>query len=628
MSDNENYQYLNQINSPEDVRAMDEKDLPRLAEEIRSFLVENVTETGGHLASNLGVVELSIALHRVFSTPHDHIIFDVGHQSYVHKILTGRRERFDTLRRPGGLSGFTKRSESEHDCFGAGHSSTSLSAALGIARADAMNGSDAYTVAVVGDGAFTGGMIHEALNNCDRKLRLIVVINENEMSISKNIGHFAESLSKIRSGEGYFLTKQATVKVLNAIPFVGKYICRAIKKVKRLFKNVLYGSNYFEKMGLYYLGPVDGNDMEAVEGILRLALEQQDSVVIHIKTQKGKGYEPAEQEPDRYHSCAPGGAVCGNRCFSSCFGDKLVSMAEKNEDICAITAAMCDGTGLDNFSRIYPRRFFDVGIAEEHAVTYAAGLSVGGKRPVVAIYSTFLQRAYDNIIHDVALQNLPVCLCIDRAGLNASDGPTHHGIFDVAFLSGIPNMTIYTPATYGALETAMEQALSLNAPTAIRYPRGGEDKAVVERFYGGKKPEDVGLRRDFSDGEALDAVVITHGRIVSEAMRAQMQLAEKGKRVGILLSECIKPYDRLATLVREALAGMDCPVVTLEEEIRAGGFGMLLLDKLAAFPEFANRKSAVIALDDNFAEQKTNERIYKTAQVSAEDVVSAVESLL
>ncbi len=628
MADHEQYQYLNQINSPEDVRRLDTEQLPVLADEIRDFLVHSVEKTGGHLASNLGVVELSIALHRVFSTPHDHIIFDVGHQSYVHKLLTGRRDRFDTLRRGGGLSGFTKRAESEHDCFGAGHSSTSFSAAIGLAQADALNGSNAYTVAVVGDGAFTGGMIHEALNNCDSRLRLVVIINENEMSISPNIGHFAESLSKLRSGERYFLTKQATVKVLHAIPLVGKYICNGLKKVKRFLKNLLYGSNYFEKMGLYYLGPVDGNDLEAVENILRLAREQKDSVIIHLKTKKGCGYAPAEQMPDRYHSCSPLGEATRADSFSACFGDKLTQLAETDPHICAITAAMCDGTGLDGFRTAHPTRFFDVGIAEAHAVTFAAGLAAGGKRPVAAIYSTFLQRAYDNIIHDVALQDLPVCFCIDRAGLNPSDGPTHHGIFDVAFLSGIPRMTVYTPATYGALEQAMEVALTSSSPSAIRYPRGGEDPEVVAAFYGTEKAGPPGIRCNFEKGAPLDGVVITHGRMASEALKAAALWKESGRRLGIVLAEVIKPYDRLAQLIREALEGISCPVVTLEEEIRAGGFGMLLMDKLSSFPEFACCKSAVVALDDSFAEQTADECIFRTAHVSAEDVIGTLEGLL
>ena len=628
MSNIENYQYLNRINGPDDVKALAEEELAPLAEELRRFLVESVEQTGGHLASNLGVVELSVALHRVFSTPRDHIIFDVGHQSYVHKILTGRRDAFDTLRQSGGISGFTKRAESEHDCFGAGHSSTSISAALGFAQTDALNGSDAYTVAVVGDGALTGGMIHEALNNCDSKLRLIVIVNENEMSISYNIGRFAENLAKIRSGEGYFLTKQATVKVLSAIPLIGKYICRGLRKVKRTLKNLLYGSNYFEKMGLYYLGPVDGNDMEAVEGILRLAKEQQDSVLVHIKTKKGKGYAPAEENPNRYHGLAPkSGDTCSGS-FSAEFGKTLCDMAEKDEDICAITAAMCDGTGLDTYSKTYPDRFFDVGIAEPHAVTFAAGLAAGGKRPVVAIYSTFLQRAYDNIVHDVALQRLPVCLCIDRAGLNAPDGPTHHGIFDVSFLSSIPNMTIYTPATYGALRCAMREALSIDGPVAIRYPKGAENDLVVSHFYGESIPDSLGIRPDFGSRDEPDAVIVTHGKIVSEALRAQEAMAKKGKRIGILLAEFIKPYDRLAVLVAEAISDKDCPVITLEEEIRSGGFGMSLWDQLARLPAFADRRVEIMALDDSFAEQMENEDIYTTAGVSADHIVAKIEDVL
>ena len=628
MADIEKYQYLNRIHDPRDVKALDEKELAPLAEEIRSFLVETVEETGGHLASNLGVVELSIALHRVFSTPHDHIIFDVGHQSYVHKMLTGRIEAFSTLRQSGGLSGFTKRTESEHDCFGAGHSSTSISAALGFAEADAMSGSDAYTVAVVGDGALTGGMIHEALNNCDRKHRLIVIVNENEMSISPNIGRLAESLARIRSGERYFLTKRATVRILNGIPLIGKYICRGLRNVKRSLKNLLYGSNYFEKLGLYYLGPVDGNDIEAVEEILRLAKEQQDSVVIHLKTQKGKGYAPAEQSPDLYHGVsAKGGESCGGS-FSHTFGDLLCGLAEKDPSVCAITAAMCDGTGLNRFCEQYPNRFFDVGIAEPHAVTFAAGLAANGKKPVAAIYSTFLQRAYDNIVHDVALQNLPVCLCIDRAGLNAADGPTHHGIFDVSFLSSIPNMTIYTPATYGALARAMEEALSLESPSAIRYPRGGEDGRVVERFYGDASGGGAYLRYDFSQEDDLDAVIVTHGRIVSEAMVAQEQLAMDDIRVGIILAERIKPYGELASEVSRVIGDRECPLVTLEEEIRAGGMGMMLLDKLRNDPAFAQRKTAILAADDQFVIQTDQENIYKTAGVSAEHVMNAVRSLL
>ncbi len=617
-----NYQYLYTIESPDDVKALSPTECRVLESELRDFLVEKVTKNGGHLASSLGVVELSVALARVFSTPHDHIIFDVGHQSYVHKILTGRRDRFDTLRRGGGISGFTKRSESEHDCFGAGHSSTSVSAAVGFAEADRLSGSDAYTVAILGDGAFTGGMVHEAFNNCDKNLRLIVVLNENEMSISKNIGHFAESLSKIRSSRRYFLTKQRTAKVLNKIPLLGKLLFRAMRATKRFLKNTLYGSNYFEDMGLYYLGPVDGNDGAAVEEILRIAKEQTSSVVVHIKTKKGKGYAPAEAEPDRFHGLSPEGDTtkCG---FSKAFGKSICALAEKDEDICAITAAMCSGTGLDGFREAYAERFFDVGIAESHAVTFAAGLAANGKKPVVAVYSTFLQRAYDNIVHDVALQNLPVCFCIDRAGLNPADGPTHHGIFDVAFLSEIPNMTIYTPPTYAMLERSLALALVSERPTAIRYSRGSEDERVIRHFYANGTKKDPSVRFDFSKKGKIDALIVTYGRIVSEALGAKKLLAERGIRCGIALLEVLKPYDKTVKMIENGLPDGNYPIVTLEEEIRNGGMGMCLLD--AWKPK---GKAHIMALDDSFAEQTVDEDIYKTVGLDAESIVKQIEKMI
>ena len=626
MSENRSYGLLNSVNSPADVKKLAPKQLSALCDEIRCFLVDKVSVTGGHLASNLGVVELSVALHRVFNTPKDHIIWDVGHQSYVHKMLTGRKNGFDTLRQNGGLSGFTKRSESEHDAFGAGHSSTSLSAALGLAEADRLSKSDAYTVAVVGDGAFTGGMIHEALNNCDGKLKLVIIINENEMSISKNIGRFADSLSKIRSSEGYFNTKKATVKVFSAIPLVGKFLLSGLKKLKRGLKNLLYGSNYFEKMGLYYLGPVDGNDVDALEEILELAKKQQNSVVVHIKTKKGKGYVPAEQNPDKFHSLSPAGQASPNS-FSAEFGRILCKLSEKDERIVGITAAMCEGTGLDGFKKAYPERFFDVGIAESHALTFAAGLAAGGKRPFAAVYSTFLQRAYDNILHDVALQRLPVCMCIDRAGLNPADGPTHHGIFDVAFLSQIPNIRIYAPATYSALECAMRDALKSNIPCAIRYPRGGESQLIKDHFYS-VSHDGVGIRADFDTDYAPDVVIAVHGRIADEAIKAKAQLALKDIRVGIVLLEFLKPYDECAALVARAIGNRDCPVVTLEEEIKNGGAGMILSDLLCCNHGFDKAKIRVMAVDDNFGFGKKNENIYETMGLSSDDIVKNILKLI
>ena len=395
-------EYLPRISSPEDLKAMPKETLGALADEIRSELVRVVSDNGGHLASNLGVVELTMAIHRVFDCPRDHLIFDVGHQSYVHKMLTGRYALMDGIRQPGGISGFQKRSESEYDCFGAGHSSTSLSAALGFATADKLSGSDAYTVAVVRDGAYTGGMVHEALNNCKKNLRLVIILNENEMSISKNIGSFATSLSRLRASAGYFRTKRATGIFLRKIPLVGKGIFNAIKHLKMMFKNALYGSNYFESMGLTYLGPVDGNNYEGVENLLLQAKKLNESVIVHVKTTKGKGYEPAESSPASYHSMTPG-ASCGES-FSSVMGHALADMGESDGRLLAITAAMSDGTGLEEWRVRHPDRFFDVGIAESHAMTFAAGLAANSMRPCVAIYSTFMQRAYDNVIHDVALQ--------------------------------------------------------------------------------------------------------------------------------------------------------------------------------------------------------------------------------
>ena len=626
MTEKREYEILDLINNPDDLKKLDEKQLPLLCEEIRTFLADKVEENGGHLASNLGVVELSVALHRAFSTPKDSIVWDVGHQSYVHKIITGRKGEFDTLRKNGGLSGFTKRSESEHDAFGAGHSSTSLSAALGIAEASRLSGSDAYSVAVIGDGAFTGGMIHEALNNCDGNLKLIIVINENEMSISKNIGRFADGLAKLRSSHGYYKTKKATAVVLGAIPLVGKLFLKLLKKIKKTFKNILYGSNYFENMGLYYLGPVDGNDVEALEDIFQLAKKQQNSVVVHVKTQKGKGYAPAEENPNKYHSLSPAGSAHGTS-FSEVFGKAAADIAEKDDSVVAITAAMCDGTGLCEFRNRYPKRFFDVGIAEPHALTFAAGLAVGGKRPIVAIYSTFLQRAYDNIIHDVALQGLPVCLCIDRAGLNPSDGPTHHGIYDVAFLSQIPDMTVYTPATFDGLRVALKTAVKSGRPCAVRYPRGGECAVINEAFYR-DAPTSIGVRTDFGKNDETDAVIVTYGRIAAEAVKAKKALLEKGVKAGIVLLEFLKPYGECARLVEDVLGGRKPPVVFLEEGIKNGGAGMILADLLSEKHGFERERMRVLAIDDNFGYGAKNENIYTTLGISAEDVEREITELV
>ena len=619
--------YLPDIHTPADLRALPAEAIPALCEEIRETLVETVTQNGGHLASNLGAVELSVAMHRVFDCPRDHFIFDVGHQSYVHKLLTGRYESFSTIRKGGGLSGFTKRSESEYDCFGAGHSSTSLSAALGFAQGDRMSGSDAFTLAVIGDGAFTGGMIHEALNNITPGLRLIIILNENEMSISKNIGRFATHMAKLRRKSGYFKTKKGISRFLKRIPLIGNALFCAARDTKKAFKNALYGSNYFEDLGLYYLGPADGNDYEAVEALLTEAKKQSDNVVIHLKTRKGKGYAPAEAEPGRYHGMPPAGTVAKEN-FSHRLGEILIRESAKDDRICAITAAMSEGTGLESFREACPHRFFDVGIAEEHALTFAAGLAANGYKPVTAIYSSFLQRSYDQIIHDVALQNLPVLTCIDRAGLNAGDGPTHHGIFDVSFLSAIPQVKIYTPITFAGLEVSVKKALAEGVPAAIRYPNGGEDDLLKATFYPDGEPTDVGVRESNPANPAIpDAVIVTHGRITREALAARERLATEGILVGILLCEYIKPYEALAKEITARLpAGV--PVLFVEEEIRAGGFGMMLTDALRRNGGLAGHPNAVLAIANGFVTQGKNETILRTAGVDAEAMVKELKTLL
>ena len=620
MSDKKKIKYLSNIHSPNDVKAIPENEIDAVATEIRDELVRIVSQNGGHLASNLGVVELTLAIHRVFDTPKDHVIFDVGHQSYVHKMLTGRYERMESIRKTGGISGFPKISESEHDAFGAGHSSTSFSAALGFATADKLNGSDAYTVAIFGDGAYTGGMIHEALNNCQKDLKLIIILNENEMSISKNIGRFATNLSKIRASSGYMKTKRVTGAFLNKIPLIGKHLFNAIKKIKMSLKNSVYDSNYFESMGLTYLGPIDGNNYTAVEKILRDARRLNESVIIHLKTKKGKGYAPAENEPSKYHGMPPSDTSNDEISFSEVMGEHLTELAEENDKICAITAAMSDGTGLNCFREKHTTRFFDVGIAEEHALTFAAGLAANGMRPCAAIYSTFLQRAYDNIIHDVALQNLPVLMLIDRAGLNLKDGATHHGIFDVAFLSHIPNIRIYAPISNKGLRASIDEALMLNCPCAIRYPSGVENTNTVKRFYNTSNFNDISLKTDFSieEKDKLDVIIVTYGRISDEAVKAAEALSGE-MRVGIVLLEVLKPYNEAARRILELIGANVKGVLFYEEEIKCGGMGMNLATILADDLKTRNINYSILALDDDFASSsREGQNVYQMAGVDAE----------
>ncbi len=593
------YKRIRAIRSPEDVRALDEHQIGALCEDIRRVLIDRTEQNGGHLASNLGVVELTVAIHRVFESPKDHIIFDVGHQSYVHKLLTGRAEQFDTLRRSGGLSGFPRRDESEHDAFGTGHASTSLSAALGMARADHLRGSDAYTVAVLGDGALTGGMIHEALNNCAGNLNLIIVLNENEMSISKNTGRFARLLTGLRTAPGYFQTKWLLEKVLIHVPLIGRPMLRGLRSFKAWIKNVLYSSNYFESMGLNYLGPVDGNDEQEVEKLLQRAKEKKGCCLVHLRTVKGKGYALAEQDPDTYHGISPATAQkTPTPTFSQTFGQALTRMADERDDICAITAAMRQGTGLVPFFERHPARFFDVGIAEQHAVTFAAGLAAGGYLPVVAVYSTFLQRGYDQILHDVALQGLPVLFAIDRAGLSGSDGPTHHGIYDVAFLSHIPGIDIYEPPTTEALAHLSERLLKrgIDHPVAIRYPSGRDDERIVS-FVNDRLTRTLceGVYADFDAEQPPATVVVTYGRLTASVISAA---ARSEQPVGIVLLGKLRPWgDTAATLATLCRRGVQ-KIVFCEEGIRSGGIAMNLADELRERLGTAMPTVRILAIDD------------------------------
>ncbi len=605
------YPLITKAENNDELKKMGKDELLPLCSEIRELLIEKVTEHGGHLASNLGVVELTVALHRIFDFPNDHLIFDVGHQSYTHKLLTGRREGFDKLRERGGMSGFTKRSESEYDCFGAGHSSTSVSAAIGFAEAERMNGSNNYTVAVLGDGAFTGGMVHEALNNCRPDLKLIIILNENEMSISKNTGAFASLIAKIRASKSYYKTKRRTVKVIKKIPFVGKGLFGLIKKIKQGLKNKLYKSNYFEDLGLYYLGPADGNDLTRVERLLREAKNASQSTVIHLRTVKGRGYIPAENDPGAFHSISPKGTEKVKN-FSSKMGEILTELASEDEKVCAVTAAMASGTGLVGFSEAHKDRFFDVGIAEEHALTFCAGLASNGYKPYFAVYSSFLQRGYDNLIHDIALQNLPVTVLVDRAGISEGDGATHHGIFDVSFLMQIPNTSVFAPASFTSLERIMKKTLEIDWPVAVRYANCGD----ISEFSGFVPVSDL-VYKNF-DNEP-ETVIITYGRIVSEAVKAASELSA----CGVILIEQLKPIRPVCEKVNGIIPKGVKNVIFLEEGIKNGGAGMVFESGLS-LPNGC--RYVHLGIDDVFDTPKATGNIYSDFGIGKDDIINAVNN--
>ena len=611
------YELLDKINSISDVKSLSDADVTRLCREIREFLIEKVTKTGGHLASNLGVVELSVALHRVFDSPSDHIIFDVGHQSYVHKLLTDRKDMFDNLRVPGGLSGFTLRKESEHDPFGAGHSSTSISAALGFAESDKLLGKTNHTVAVVGDGAFTGGLVHEAINNCKKDLSLVIVLNENGMSISSNNGAFASYLSNVRTSKGYIAAKNTTRSVLNHIPLLGKPIASCISGAKNLVKRVVYDTNYFEDLGFYYIGVVDGHDPIRIEKVLRKAKALNKCVFVHIKTQKGRGYSEAERSPERFHSVT--GVSEGGGTFHSIFAEALIDLAKDKADVTAITAAMGIGTGLSEFEKKYPDRYFDVGIAEAHALTFSAGLAANGLKPYVAIYSTFLQRAYDSIVHDVALQSLPVKMFIDRAGLAVSDGATHHGIFDVSFLSHIPEVEIIAPIDYESLKDSVRYAYSVENPIAVRYPNSSENEKIKNHFTHVDKVN--GVRYDFDPSVPPKNIFITYGSIAEKAIEAKVILEERGIEAGIILVERIKPYDNAVKLIKAAITE-GSHLVYVEEGVKNGGAAMITRDSLLEQGALSNVQFDIAAIDDGFAAPNEPCDLYDFVGLSAEKLAA------
>lgn len=615
------YKYLNNVNSPSDLKALSKSEVVEYCSEAREFIIERVLENGGHLASNLGAIELTAAIHRVFDLPNDKVVFDVGHQSYLHKMITGRRDSFSELRRPGGLSGFETRKEGEYDFFGTGHASTSISSAIGFASAQKIDGGDNWAIAVVGDGAFTGGMIHEALNNCSQDMKLLIILNENEMSISKNIGGFAMYIARIRSSKKYYNIKKGIRKAISKIPLIGKPIVEFMRRQKKSLKNLLFSSNYFEDMGIYYLGPCDGNDFMRTERLLQEAKASGRCTLVHLKTKKGMGYKPAEENPGIYHGVSPKGTP-KTESFSKKFGSLIVEKARKDKDICAITAAMSSGTGLDAFEKEFPERFFDVGIAEEHAATFSAGLCASGKKPVFAVYSTFLQRCYDNIIHDIALQKLPVIFTLDRAGLAEADGPTHHGIFDVSMIMSIPNTVLYAPLDFKGLARCFDAALESQLPTFIRYKSGGETVLPFKLYnveYKGEYKEFI-----FSSSKTpCKNLIITYGKLSSEVAKAVLKLNEMGEETAMLVLEQLKGDPDITSCIASLIKDGDGSVIFAEEGIEQGGAASCYMPRLERMKGFESKGFKTLAIKD-FALSEKGKTIFQTCGISAEDIIKAV----
>lgn len=613
---------LEKIQKPNDIKKIPADQLPALAEEIREFIIESLSKTGGHLASNLGVVELTIAMHRVFDLPKDKLIWDVGHQSYTHKILTGRKDGFETLRREGGISGFPKRSESDCDVFDTGHSSTSISAGVGYVRARELKKENYSVVSIIGDGALTGGMAYEALNNAaSLKSNFIIVLNDNEMSITENVGGMSSYLSGLRTASAYTGFKMDVTKALNRIPGIGPDMVDAMRKTKSSIKQIIIPGMLFEDMGLTYLGPVDGHNIPQLIKTFQEAKRFEGPILVHVLTQKGRGYEPAMRHPARFHGAGPFDVKTGlpvgksNPTYTDVFSTVMRKMGDRRKDVAAVTAAMMTGVGLKRFSNMFPDRCFDVGIAEEHAVTFAAALSLGGITPVVAIYSSFLQRAYDQIMHDVCMQNLHVVFAIDRAGLVGYDGETHHGIFDLSYLGSMPNMTILAPKNLWELSDMIKFAVDYDGPIAVRYPRG-EAYAGLKEF---RAPICLGKSEVIHEGSRVALLAV--GSMVKMAEEVQKQLKERMDMDAALVNaRFVKPIDE--ELLRSFADTYEL-VVTLEENVKDGGFG----ERVLAFAEEEDLPFGVeiIALPDRFIPHGSVSYQMKQVGFTPEDICGRIE---
>lgn len=613
---------LEKIQKPNDIKKIPADQLPALAEEIREFIIESLSKTGGHLASNLGVVELTIAMHRVFDLPKDKLIWDVGHQSYTHKILTGRKDGFETLRREGGISGFPKRSESDCDVFDTGHSSTSISAGVGYVRARELKKENYSVVSIIGDGALTGGMAYEALNNAaSLKSNFIIVLNDNEMSITENVGGMSSYLSGLRTASAYTGFKMDVTKALNRIPGIGPGMVDAMRKMKSSIKQIIIPGMLFEDMGLTYLGPVDGHNIPQLIKTFQEAKRFEGPILVHVLTQKGRGYEPAMRHPARFHGAGPFDVKTGlpvgksNPTYTDVFSTVMRKMGDRRKDVAAVTAAMMTGVGLKRFSNMFPDRCFDVGIAEEHAVTFAAALSLGGITPVVAIYSSFLQRAYDQIMHDVCMQNLHVVFAIDRAGLVGYDGETHHGIFDLSYLGSMPNMTILAPKNLWELSDMIKFAVDYDGPIAVRYPRG-EAYTGLKEF---RAPICLGKSEVIHEGSRVALLAV--GSMVKMAEEVQKQLKERMDMDAALVNaRFVKPIDE--ELLRSFADTYEL-VVTLEENVKDGGFG----ERVLAFAEEEDLPFGVeiIALPDRFIPHGSVSYQMKQVGFTPEDICGRIE---